>query len=504
MRAADAATLKLKGISSIELMEMASLAFVDAFIAEFPNHQTTISIICGQGNNGGDGLAIARLLKQKNYNDIDVYLIKFFEKESDDYSYNLARLTDENILIKEINEPDNIKAIKSDVVIDGILGSGLNQPLAGKYQELAKRINSLRTKVVAIDIPTGFNGEGVIADEYMGVMADLVICFQQPKINFFFPESANAMGRFIVAHIGLDEDFIEQQISSWKLVTAVDAANLIKPRANFTHKGTYGHALIIAGNTTTMGAALLAANACLHTGAGLTTVCLPQSGLVALNTALPEVMALIRFEDLKTENFEKYNAIAIGPGLGLEQANQQLLAQIIDLKKPLLIDADALTILSNREDLFGKIPAGSILTPHLKEFDRLFGAHKNWWERVATASSKAKELQVIIVLKNQYTFICVPSGEVYINPTGNPSMASGGMGDVLTGMITALLSQSYTAVKAVILGVYLHGKAGDDLAKNSFVVTASALANQISKTMKNLSLNKEEAFAFTAQIKSCK
>ncbi len=492
MRAADASTIKLKGISSIELMEMASLAFVNAFIAEFPNHQTTISIICGQGNNGGDGLAIARLLKQQNYNDIQVYLVKFSEKESEDYGYNLARLIDENILIKEITEPDDINAIKSDVVIDGILGSGLNQPLAGNYQELAERINSLNTKVVAIDIPTGFNGEGVIADEYIGVKADVVICFQRPKINFFLPESAKAMGRFIVVDIGLDEDFIEQQISVWKLVTAVDAANLIKPRANFTHKGTYGHALILAGNTTTMGAALLAANACLHTGAGLTTVCLPQSGLVALNTALPEVMVLIRTENLTTENFEKYNAIAIGPGLGLEQANQELLAQIIELKMPLLIDADALTILSNREDLFDKIPAGSILTPHLKEFDRLFGTHKNWWERVETASTKAKELQVIIVLKNQYTFICVPSGEVYINPTGNPSMASGGMGDVLSGIITALLAQNYTAEQSAILGVYLHGKAGDDLAKNSYVVTASALATQISKTMKKLLLKSKK------------
>ena len=159
---------------------------------------------------------------------------------------------------------------------------------------------------------------------------------------------------------------------------------------------------------------------------------------------------------------------------------------------PLLIDADALTILSNREDLFDKIPAGSILTPHLKEFDRLFGTHKNWWERVETASTKAKELQVIIVLKNQYTFICVPSGEVYINPTGNPSMASGGMENVLTGIITALLAQNYTAEQSAILGVYLHGKAGDDLAKNSFVVTASALATQISKTMKKLLLKSKK------------
>ncbi len=496
MRAADVATLKRKGISSLLLMESASVAFVKIFTQEFPDLATSISVICGQGNNGGDGLAIARLLKDNNYNDIKVYLTKFSEKESKDYAHNLARLKEKDIMIMEVVEPEEIEAIISDVVIDGILGSGLNQPLAGKYKELAEMINQLNSEIVSIDIPTGFNGEGIIADDYVGVRADLVICFQRPKINFFFPESVKAMGRFKVVDIGLDEDFIEQQISAWKLVTAADATSLIKPRANFTHKGTYGHALIVAGNTNTMGAALLAANACLHTGAGLTTVCLPQNGLIALNTALPEVMALIREDGLKREDFEKYDTIAIGPGFGVVKANERLFEKIIEIEKPLVIDADALTILSKRQDLFKKIPSKSILTPHMKEFDRLFGEHNNWWERVTTASAKAKELQLIIVLKNQYTFICVPSGEVFINPTGNPSMASGGMGDVLTGIITALLAQNYSAEQAAILGVYLHGKAGDDLAKENFVVTASALALQIPKTMKKLTLKKYKSIYY--------
>ena len=489
MRATDAATIELKGISSLALMESAAVAFVKIFVAEFPNQQTRIAVICGQGNNGGDGLAIARLLKRKNYKDIEVYLIKFAAKESEDYTHNLARLKDLDISITEIRQADEIKTVRADVIIDGILGSGLSKPLAGEYKELAEAINEQVARIVAIDIPTGFNGEGIIADDYLGVKADLVICFQRPKINFFFPESVKALERFIVADIGLDESFIAQQNSAWKLVTAIDAASFIEPRVNFTHKGTYGHALIVAGNTNTMGAALLAASACLHTGAGLTTVCLPESGLIALNTALPEVMVLIRTDGLKRD-FEKYDTIAIGPGFGLEEENQKLFDQIIERNKPLVIDADALTILSKRKDLFDKIPADSILTPHLKEFDRLFGAHKNWWERVATASAKAKELQLIIVLKNQYTFICVPTGEIYINPTGNPSMASGGMGDVLTGTITALLAQKYTAEQAAILGVYLHGKAGDDLANKNFVVTASALALQIPKAMKKLTLKK--------------
>ncbi|RZL36549.1 MAG: NAD(P)H-hydrate dehydratase, partial [Pedobacter sp.] len=291
---------------------------------------------------------------------------------------------------------------------------------------------------------------------------------------------------FKVVNIGLDEDFIEKQSSFWKVVTKNDIKKIIKPRANFTHKGTFGHALIIAGNENTMGAALLAASACLHSGAGLTTVCLPQSGLIALNTLLPEVMALPRNEKLDLQTFQKFNVIAIGPGLGLEEENEKLFKKLIGLQKPLVIDADGLTIVSNNIDLLSKLPANTILTPHLKEFDRLFGEHQNWWQRIETAREKAQKLNIIIVLKNQYTFVCLPTGDVCINQTGNPAMASGGMGDVLTGIITSLLAQGYIAEQAAILGVYFHGKAGDDLAKKSFTVTASQVALQIPRTLKKV------------------
>lgn len=489
MRNADAATLEIKAISSIQLMEKAAIAFVRVFVKEFPDLQTTISVFCGQGNNGGDGLAIARLLKKKKYKNIKVFLVQFSKNESDDYKINLKKLKGKKISITTITNTDHIKELETDVIIDGILGSGLNKPLTGDYRKLATTINQLHAKVVAIDIPTGFNGEGAIDEDYKGVRANLVISFQRPKINFFFPESTKAMDRFKVVDIGLDEGFIEQNISLWRLITPSDAKNTIKPRAKFSHKGTYGHALILAGNTKTMGAALLAASACLHTGAGLTTVCLPENGLSALNTALPEVMALIRKDALKSEDFTKFNAFAIGPGFGLAESEEKLLEKIINLKKPLIIDADALTILSSRKDLLKKLPNQSILTPHVKEFDRLFGEHQNWWDRMITARKIAKDLDIIIILKNQYTFIVVPTGDVYINQTGNPSMASGGMGDVLTGTITALVAQSHTAEQAAILGVYLHGKAGDELAKKNFVVTASALAKQIPKSLKKITRN---------------
>lgn len=292
------------------------------------------------------------------------------------------------------------------------------------------------------------------------------------------------MERFKVADIGLDEDFIEKQDSFWKLTTEKDVIALIKKRKNFSHKGSYGHALILAGSDNTMGAALLAASACLHSGAGLTTLSLPQSGLTALNIHEPEVMFLSRSTAFQEIQFTNYNAFAIGPGLGLEEKNKKWLTTLIDLQQPLVIDADALNILSKNPDLLSRLAPQTILTPHIKEFERLFGKHKNWWNSVQTARKKAIALKIIIVLKNRYTFVCLPTGEIFTNPTGNPAMASGGMGDVLTGILTALLAQSYTPTQAAILGVYLHGKAGDELAEKSFTVSASKLALQIPKTMK--------------------
>jgi NAD(P)H-hydrate epimerase len=485
MRTADVYTIEHESISSISLMERAAVAFVDVFEKEYPRRDQTISVFCGQGNNGGDGLAIARLLSADNYQHVTVYLIKFGVKESDDYVANLARIAQTKVKIISIFEPSDLKEISADIMIDAVLGAGLNKPLAGEYEALASLLNDLKKPVVSVDVPTGFPSEGVIDENYNGVKCCLAICFQRPKINFFFPESTLALDRFAVVDIGLDEYFIENQPSNWSLNTGSSIKSILKRRKNFTHKGTYGHALIVAGNTNTMGAALLAARGCLRVGAGLTTVCLPQGGLNALNVTLPEVMALPSSEDLVFDT-AKYAAIAIGPGLGIAKQTENILAKVLDLKQPIVLDADALTLLSNRSDLLDQLPEQSILTPHLKEFDRLFGEHHSWWSRVDTARNQAVKRKLIIVLKNQYTFICMPEGKIYINQTGNPSMASGGMGDVLTGMITGFLAQSYSAEDAAKLAVYVHGKAGDELAKTRFVVSASQVAEQIPKTLKRI------------------
>ena len=262
-----------------------------------------------------------------------------------------------------------------------------------------------------------------------------------------------------------------------------DIKALFKPRKSFTHKGTYGHALIIAGQKETMGAAILAAQACLYGGAGLTTLSIPESGLTALNTALPEVMYINR---TALQGAEKFNAVAVGPGLGTGTESAELLKSLLKLKKPLIIDADALHLLGNQKDLLKEVPEGSILTPHMKEFDHLFGQHDSWWARLETAREQAIELKCVIVLKNQYTFIVNQKGKVMINSTGNPAMAQGGMGDVLTGLIASFSAQAYLAEQSAYAACYLHGLSGDQLAVSKVSVKASAVAEQIPEVLKGL------------------
>lgn len=485
MRETDLYTIKNQPISSVDLMENAAQAFVKAFKKRVNDPSTKIAVLCGPGNNGGDGLAIARLLIKAKYKQVQVNVILFAAKQSDDFVHNLNRLEKLKVPVTVISSPDEFK-FKGTVIIDAILGSGLNKPLTGKYAALAKLINQHQAQVIAVDIPTGLNSEGPIPANYNGIKADLVISFQRPKINFFFPESAKALNQYKVVDIGLTETFIQEQTSVWKLTEKKDIEQLLRARTNFSHKGTYGHALVVAGTSTTMGAALLTAKACVYAGAGLTTVCLPQSGLTALNTALPEAMAMPTSQFLAIEAFEKFAAMGIGPGLGTSEENEELFEQLLALKKPMALDADALTMLSARKDLMDQLPPATILTPHVKEFDRLFGVHANWWERLQTAIKEAVERKLIIVLKNQYTFICLPNGEVRINPTGNPGMASGGMGDVLTGIITAFVAQGYATADAAILACYVHGKTGDRLAKKNFTISASQIALGLPKTIKRL------------------
>ena len=304
---ADKYTLKAKNISSIELMENAANAFVRAFFAEIPNLYTQISIYCGTGNNGADGLAIARILKNQGYEVLNIKIARFSNHESPDFSENLKRLDLTGIPILELNDTHSFPDENAELIIDGLLGSGLNKPLEGDFKALVDHLNQLNKNIIAIDIPTGFPSEGPLNHYACILKASLCICFQRPKINFFFPESEKALDRFQTVKIGLDEEFIQSQATNWKLLEANDIRQILKTRKAFSHKGTYGHALIIAGNTETMGAAILCADACLHSGAGLTTACIPKDAYAAMNSYAPEVMILPRefyksFEKLLCRN----------------------------------------------------------------------------------------------------------------------------------------------------------------------------------------------------------
>lgn len=485
MREADAFTIKHKDMTSVDLMECASKAFVKAFAEEVPDHGTSIGVLCGKGNNGGDGLAVARLLKDIGYSNVFVYLIDFSAKESSDYSANLKRLQDLWFPLLKVETPEDLPELKEEVLIDAVLGSGLNAELQGLYKQLVLAVNAMNKRVIAIDVPTGFPAEGNLNKDSVYLKADLVICFERPKINFFFPESAAAMKRFRVVSIGLDEEFIQQCESAYHLLEASDLREILKPRESFTHKGTYGHALIIAGQRQTMGAALLASRACLHAGAGLTTVSLPESGLTALNSTLPEVMYLDR-TDLTTKSIQKFTTVAVGPGLGTGKDSIELLKNLLISNRPLIFDADALNMMGDFPELLAQLPSGSILTPHMKEFDHLFGTHQSWWDRLETARQKAVELGSVIILKNRYTFIIEQSGTVVINSTGNPAMAQGGMGDVLIGLAASFSAQGYPVNEAAFIACYLHGKSGDELAEKQAGITASELADHVSKALKGL------------------
>ena len=462
---ADKYSIKNKFHISVDLMEEAANAFVAAFISYLPNRNKSITVYCGSGNNGGDGLAIARLLFQEGYKNLQVKIAWFNEGYTDDFNINLDRLNDIDVSVEIFETLDTDTFTEnSEIIIDGLLGSGLSRPLAGEWEELVKLLNSLNRRVVSIDIPTGLRSEGILSPTDTVIHSDLTICFQRPKINFFFPECAEALQNFKIVQIGLDEDFIQALKSCWELVEDSDIKSLIKSRKRFTHKGTYGHALIVAGSKETMGAALLAADACLHAGAGLTSAFIPEAGLTSLNSRQPEVMAVLRenFNFFDFHSLDKYQCIAVGPGIGKENSTIALVYYLLDnYKSAMVLDADALNILAENRAWLKLVPPNSILTPHMKEFDRLFGDHSSTWERIETAKIKAAEYQIIILLKNQYSFIVFPDGRVRINSTGNPAMAVGGMGDVLTGIIAAFLAQGYSSENAVTIACYLHGLAGD-------------------------------------------
>ncbi len=490
----DKYTIEHEPIPSLNLMERAAKALTQA-IGEMYSPATRMVVFAGPGNNGGDALAVSRMLIEKNYQ-VSVFLFNISGKLSPECEENKKRLQEvkgslEFVEVREEFEPPRLE--KGMVVIDGLFGSGLNKALAGGFASLVKYINSSPAQVVSIDVPSGLmtedNSYNVLANI---IRADVTLTLQQPKLAFLFPEYQQFVGKLRVLDIRLSQEGIEKIDADYSILEESEVSKLMISRSPFTHKGQVGHALLIAGSYCMAGAAVLAARACLRSGVGKVTVNSPKRNIAILQMSVPEAIVQCGIEETifsEAVDADGFDALGIGPGLG--QSEQTAIALISQLRRaqcPIVVDADGLNILSNHRAWMQQLPQGIILTPHPKELDRLEGHSADSFERLTKARNLAKRLRGYVVLKGRYTAICMPDGHVFFNPTGNAGMATAGSGDVLTGLITGLLARGYRPQDACILGVYLHGLAGDiaedEMGEESMV--ASDIISSMGKAFKRI------------------
>lgn len=485
----DKMTIENEPILSINLMERASLAMFKWISGKFEPGVTTL--FAGAGNNGGDALALARMMALGGW-DVTVYMITT-DNLSPECKINYDRLTHLS-KVKLKNLSDTQPQLSEGIVIDGLLGSGTNRPPEGNILKAIQIINEGQCPVISIDLPSGFRGENN-ADVHRDaiVKATYTLSLGFPKLAFLFPENDAFVGEWHVLNIGLNQQAIDQSLTSWHYTSAPDAKALLPSRDKFAHKGHYGHALLISGSYGMMGAAVLSSKACLKAGVGLLTTHVPRYGYNIMQTAVPEAMVSIDRSDILFSEFpdlEGYDAIGVGPGIGLKTNTVEALEQLLNkiTTQPLVVDADALNILSQHPDLIDKLPRNAVLTPHPKEFRRLAGSWTNDYERLEKLIAFSTKHHVVVVLKGAYTTIATPNGTCYFNSTGNPGMASAGSGDVLTGIILGLLSQKIPPAEAAILGVYLHGSAGDCYAnaESEESLTANDIVKNIGAAFKIL------------------
>lgn len=478
----DKYTIEHEPISSLNLMERAAKALTRAIEEEWTN-RTPVVVFAGPGNNGGDALAVARLLSEDSYQ-VNVYLFNIHNKLSADCAANKKRLL-EGKRVKSFTEvtvnfdPPQLEA--GTLVVDGLFGSGLNKPLAGGFAAMVKYINQSAAKVVSIDIPSGLMTEDNSYNIHTNIIrANLTLTLQQKKLAMLMADNQQYLGRIKVLDIRLSQEFIQKTDCRCQLLEEKDIRPILRPRSDFAHKGNMGNALIIAGSYGMSGAAVLATKACLRSGAGKVTTHTPKRNYEIMQISVPEAVLQMDAEEtifsepVETEN---YHAMGIGPGLGTNETTAiALIAQLRRATCPIVIDADAINILSSHRAWMQQLPKDIILTPHPKEFDRLAGNASNTCsERLAKASELAERLQAYIILKGHYSALCYPDGKIDFCSVGNSGMATAGSGDVLTGIITALLARGYKQADACRLGMHLHGLAGDlaikDLGKESLIAS---------------------------------
>ncbi|WP_337468641.1 NAD(P)H-hydrate dehydratase [Hallella sp.] len=468
----DNYTITHEPIKSIDLMERAAKTITRAIMDEWTD-RTPMVIFAGPGNNGGDALAVARLLAEESYK-VSVYLFNIHNKLSEDCAANKQRLIDSKRAghFTEVTLNFDPPELTEDmVVIDGLFGSGLNKPLIGGFASLVKYINQCPAKVVSIDIPSGLMCEDNTYNIHSNIIrADLTLTLQQKKLSMMMADCQKYIGRLRVLDIRLSKEYIDKTEANCRILEEQDVRRLLMPRDDFAHKGAMGNALIIAGSYGMAGAAVLATRACLRSGVGKVTVHTPRRNYLVMQTAVPEaVMQMDHEETYFSESVDStdFDALGIGPGLGLvENTAIALIGQIRRTSCPIVADADALNILANHQAWMQQLPSGIIMTPHPKEFDRMAGStSNNDYERLIRAQQMAEHIKGYIILKGHHSALCMPDGHIVFNATGNSGMATAGSGDVLTGILTALLARGYDKGTACQLGMYLHGLAGDLAAK---------------------------------------
>lgn len=490
---ADEQTIASEPILSVDLMERAAASVFDWYIQRFTVNQTVV-IFCGVGNNGGDGLVIARLLIEKGYH-VTVYEVQFSPKYSTDYAINKKRLATLEVPIFPITWNDSFPEISSNqIIIDAIFGSGLSKPVEGWLAKLILYVNASEGTKISVDIASGLFAENNDANTGVIFEPDYTVCFEFPKLAFLLPNNSNYVGIWEVLPIGLDPNFIINEPSLYHYITPNFISTIHQKAKRFDHKGVYGHALIIAGSYGKMGASVLATKAAITAGAGLVSVQVPKNGVGIMQISLPEAMVHADEQQgyiTQCIDYSRVSAIGIGPAIGFHTDTIALFEYVLqEAQKPLVLDADALTILAETPKLWQIVPPNTIITPHLGEWKRIQGSSvQSDFERLQSAQEFAKLHQIIIVLKGANTAVFTPTGDVFFNSTGNPGMATAGSGDTLTGIITGLLAQNYSPIEAAQLGVYIHGLAGDlALEKESREsLTASSIIAFLGRAFKTIS-----------------
>jgi len=463
IRACDTYTIHASKISSYELMEKAATQCV-AWINNNLPADTVFIVLCGSGNNGGDGLAITRMLHRQGYS-AKAFLLRFSDELTEDCRKNFERLNSIEKGLVEILPQDSLIADVPGhvIIIDALLGTGLNRPAEGWVADFVSHINELPNTVISVDIPSGMPADSIPGKSAQIIRATHTLSFQFYKRSFLHPETGSYTGKLCILDIGLSPTFIASTHTSYYIADGPTAKSLYQPGDSFAHKGDYGQAMIVAGSKSMMGAAVLASKAALRAGAGKVKALVPECGYDIMQSSVPEAMCYVSGETCVSRIKDwQGSVVGIGPGLGTNEATIRAFADFISAcKEPMVVDADGLNILAQQPDLLHKLPADSVLTPHPKEFERLFGTSRDSMQMVEMARTQSMKYNIYIVLKGHHTVVVTPEGECWYNMTGNAGMATGGSGDVLTGIITGLMARGYASFDAARLGVYLHGLAGD-------------------------------------------